>query len=345
MYRLLLICVTAMLLSACLWRGDGARQLYSNTHITAEKHRFGAFLKMRFFGEQEWADWPSMAHLVETTSTDPDLLRAAAVDGPRVTWIGHSTVLIQHNNVNVLTDPIFSRRATPVSFAGPARITAASVQPDQLPAIDLVVISHNHYDHLDRASVRALAQKVGHWAVPAGLGQLVREEAGEDAMVTEFDWWQSHRAEGLEVTATPSQHWSGRGLTDRYKTLWASWLVRIDDFSLWFGGDTGYNAVQFAQIGQKFPNINLALIPIGAYSPRSFMKDMHVDPREAVQIHKDIGAAQSVAIHWGTFPLSAEAPQDPPLLLRQALMESNLTSEVFLALAIGETITLKWPQP
>lgn len=342
--RLLLISALCLTLCACSWQDHGARPRYSNTHVDTEKHRLAAFLKTRFFGDQKWADWPALAHTIKTTRTSAELLNEAATDRPRLTWIGHSTVLVQYKDINVLTDPIFSERASPLSFAGPRRITRPAVNPDQLPDIDLVVISHNHYDHLDRASIHALGPKVDHWAVPMGLADLIKEEAGEDASVTEFDWWQTHQASGYKVAATPSQHWSGRGLTDRYETLWASWLVRIDDFSFWFGGDTGYNPVQFVEIGRRFANIDLGLIPIGAYAPRSFMKDMHVNPQEALQIHEDIGADQSVGIHWGTFPLTAEAPAEPPLLLKQALDENNLSEQVFRTLAIGETMTLKWPK-
>lgn len=315
-------------------------QRYSNAHIDAGNKRFSAFIKMRLFGDDEWADWPKLADTVNTVQPNLALLAGDAQDKPQVTWIGHSSVLVQYRGFNLLTDPIFAERASPVQFAGPRRITAAAVNAMQLPEIDLVVISHNHYDHLDASSIGALSDKVAHWAVPSGLAKLIRKFAGDAANVTEFRWWQTYDGPDYRVTATPSQHWSGRSFSDRYESLWASWAINVDDFTVWFGGDTGYNAIQFAEIGLRIPDIDLGLIPIGAYEPRSFMKDMHVNPEEAVQIHQDIGARQSIGVHWGTFALTAERPDDPPKKLREALVRQNIPDQEFRALAVGETIQL-----
>jgi len=337
---LIVLCIVPVL-GACGMRSDNTSVRFNNPWLTApEQHRMWSFLKTRFFGDMEWADWPSMADRVPTTDVALESVQSPPADRPQATWVGHSTVLIQYQSVSILTDPIFSERASPVSFAGPRRITAPAITIAQLPEIDLVVISHNHYDHLDLASVRALATRVKLWAVPLGVADFIRDAIGQNANVIELDWWQSHDTDRFSIVATPSQHWSGRGLRDRYQSHWASWAVQIDDFQLWFAGDTGYNDVQFAEIGRRLPDINLGLIPIGAYEPRDFMKDMHVNPAEAAQIHTDVGAAQSIGIHWGTFPLTAEPPDEPPRLLLDAMLERNIARSQFRAIAVGETIVL-----
>ena len=253
---------------------------------------------------------------------------------PQVTWIGHSTVLFQMGGKTVITDPIFSKRCSPVSFAGPKRYQEPALTVEQLPTIDFAVISHNHYDHLDKDSVLALGNEV-HWFVPLGLKSWFTNLGIEN--VTEMDWWQEITIKNVRVVATPTQHWSARGVLDRFETLWASWLIEIDGVRFWFGGDTGYNPVQFKEIGERFAPIDLAAIPIGAYEPRWFMKDMHVNPQEALLIHNDIGARWSFGIHWGTFQLTDEAPLDPRNDLLRFRDQMGLSEDDFTTLAIGET--------
>jgi len=289
---------------------------------------------------------------------DHAFLRANAGAGaamqPALTFIGHSTVLAQlpagTRGLTVLTDPMFSDRASPFSFAGPRRLQPPALTAAQLPHVDLVLISHNHYDHLDTASVRALAAQAGGpplFVVPLGIGPWLARHGVRGAV--ELDWWDTHLLDTggavAEVTLTPAQHWSGRGLSDRLATLWGGFAVLAPEFHLFFAGDTGYSpdftdirshfaALQGAAQGGGF---DAALIPVGAYDPRWFMREQHVDPPEAVQIHLDLGAKRSIGIHWGTFALTDEALDQPPRHLAAARAAQGLAETDFSVMAIGET--------
>ncbi len=299
-----------------------------------------AFLQARFLDDQAWPDEPQN-HKKYWQKTDPDSIKQPDTE-PRATLIGHSTVLLQYQGTNILTDPIFSDRASPFSFAGPKRYTQTSIGIEDLPPIDIVVISHNHYDHLDVATVRALGDEV-HWLVPLGLKDWFAQF--DVTNVTELDWWQSHVVDGVEIQALPSQHWSRRGLFDTNKSLWASWAFKWDNFTAWFGGDTGYNDVQFKEIGEALGRVDLAMIPIGAYEPRWFMKYHHVNPDDAVKIFKDINAQSAFGIHWNTFVLTAEAVDAPPKALAAALQLNQINPQRFQAINIGATwIAKKSPE-
>ncbi len=258
------------------------------------------------------------------------------------TWIGHATVLMQVNGVNVLTDPIFSERASPVSFYGPKRKVRVPLTIAQLPHVDVVVISHNHYDHLDRPSVQQLNKQAGGpplFLVPLGLKAWMADAGITN--VRELDWWQHVSVPGLELHLVPVQHWSARTLSDRFDTLWGGWMVRTDTtaakpFSFFFAGDTGYSA-DFTDIAKRFPKTDLALLPIGAYAPRWFMAPQHVNPTEAVRIHRDLHATRSIGIHWGTFELTDEPLDEPPQALMRALQDADLPTSQFGVLHHGET--------
>jgi N-acyl-phosphatidylethanolamine-hydrolysing phospholipase D len=267
---------------------------------------------------------------------------------PSVTWIGHATTLVQAGGLNVLTDPIFSERASPLPFAGPKRAQPPGIALGDLPAIDVVVISHSHYDHLDRISVIDLDARSGGrtlFLVPLGLKAWM-EHAGIRRVV-ELDWWQSHRVGRVEFTLTPVQHWSARTPFDRNETLWGGWAVLAPDLHWYFAGDTGYSA-DFADTRARFAprqgtqGFDLALIPVGAYEPRWFMKEQHVDPEEAVRIHQDLGARRSLGIHWGTFSLTDEALDQPPRDLARAREAHGVPEDDFFLLRIGET---RWLPP
>jgi L-ascorbate metabolism protein UlaG (beta-lactamase superfamily) len=297
----------------------------------------GSFLKWQW--ERLWAGLPNdppPGYRTPVAAPDAAWLRANRAE-TTFTWIGHVTFLYQSNGVNVLTDPQFSERASPVRFIGPRRKVPPAIALKDLPRIDLVVISHNHYDHLDRASVVALNAQPGGpplFLVPLGLKPWLADEGISNAV--ELDWWQEQRVGALTAHLLPVQHWSARSRTDRDETLWGGWLLDGPGFRFFFAGDTGYSD-DFKDIARRFPGIDLAAIPIGSYEPRWFMKWAHVNPEEAVRIHKDLGAARSVGTHWGTFQLTDESLDEPPRALAAALRQADVSPERFFVMAIGET--------
>ena len=290
---------------------------------------------------------------------DLDFIGRNAVAGaemiPAVTWIGHATMLVQAGGLNVLTDPIFSRRASPVQFLGPERAQQPGIALEDLPRIDVVVISHNHYDHLDRGSISWLANQPGGaplFLAPLGLKAWLEANGVPDAV--ELDWWDAHEvaaADGrrTEFHLTPAQHWSSRTLTDRNKTLWGGWAVFSADCHWFFTGDTGYSK-DFVDARERFAQrhapeqgggFDIALIAVGACLPRWFMKDQHVDLSEAVQIHLDLGAKRSVGVHWGTFQL-ADDPLDQPLQeLAGVCRAKGVAEESFFLMPVGGTRQLQ----
>lgn len=271
---------------------------------------------------------------------DPHVLSAPA-ETPRLTWLGHSSFLFQFRGCNVLTDPVFSERCSPVQFAGPKRYTPAPLSVAELPDITHVLISHNHYDHLDEKTVLELDRRFSDritFYVPTGVADWFHRR--DIRSVVEIGWWQSSvdSAVSAEVFCLPAQHFSGRGPTDRNASLWCSWLMDIAGFRFYFAGDTGYASL-FADIGDVFDGIDLALLPIGAYDPRWFMAPVHVAPDEAVRIHRDIRAKVSVAMHWGTFVLTSEPMDEPPRRLRQAMAEAGMKDDEFRVFQHGETVS------
>jgi len=319
--------------------------LYVNNHIDHPMKSFWSFVRMRFLGEDVWHDPDTQKHLIPQTQIDLAVIKTP--EASQVTWFGHSTFLIQHRGMNILTDPVFSKRASPLSFAGPKRYTLPAAPVNQLPEIDIVVISHNHYDHLDIAAIQALGNGPIYY-VPSNLAVWFIDAGIDPARVKALRWWQSatHRLTQTKITALPSQHWSARGLYDRNLSHWASWLISMEGLTLWFAGDTGYNDKDFVAIGdfiqQLGRDLDLALIPIGAYAPRHFMKPYHVNVEEAVQIHHDTRSKLSLGMHWGTFPLTAEKPMEPYERLNQIRSEGGIKSgTAFQTLKIGETFNLK----
>jgi N-acyl-phosphatidylethanolamine-hydrolysing phospholipase D len=282
---------------------------------------------------------------IPRAAADLDFIHRNAAAGSAMaaaaTWIGHATVLMQAGGLNVLTDPIFSARASPVQFLGPSRAQAPGIAIEELPHIDAVLISHNHYDHLDRGSIKALAAQAGGaplFLAPLGLLKWLARQGVRDAV--ELDWWESRRVGAVEFHLTPAQHWSGRGLHDRNRTLWGGWAALGPDFRWFFTGDTGYSK-DFADIRERLGGFDFALIAVGACLPRWFMKEQHVDLDEAMQIHLDLGAVQSLGIHWGTFAL-ADDPLDLPLHeLPGVGRAKGVPEESFFLLPIGGTRRLR----
>lgn len=262
----------------------------------------------------------------------------------QLTWIGHATVLVQHKGINVLTDPIFSKRASFLPFFGPGRSTAPGVAFDDLPDIDIVAISHNHYDHLDYASVKKLAHRKQSrpvvFYVPLGIKAWFKQ-VNIRADVREHDWWQTdkHTAheEPICVTATSAQHFSRRGLFDGNRTLWAGWVIEIGHAKIYFAGDTGYMP-DFKEIGARFREIDVALVPIGAYAPRELLSHMHITPEEAVRIGHDVRAKYLFPIHWGTFHLTAEPMEEPKIRYVAAANATWQDPDRAFLPPIGETV-------
>lgn len=252
-----------------------------------------------------------------------------------VTWVGHATLLIQLDGVNILTDPHWSERASPVGFAGPRRLNPPGLAFEALPPIHAVVISHNHYDHLDAATVKRLAERHRPvFLVPLGLEAWFRN-LGIDS-TEELDWWQSRQVGDVTVTSVPTQHWAARTLWDEDRTLWSAWALRGASKRAFFAGDTGYYD-GFREIGERLGPFDLAAFSIGAYTPARMMRMTHTTPEEALRLFADVRGDRFVAIHWGTFNLADEPLDEPPRRLRAEAGRRGLDTERVWVLQHGET--------
>ena len=255
---------------------------------------------------------------------------------PTATWIGHATLLVQMDHVTFLTDPIWSDTASPVSFAGPRRFVPPGLALEDLPPIDFVLVSHNHYDHLDLRTLGALAARdpKTRFFAPLGNGDLLRESG--IANLEELDWGDARAHAGVVVHCLPARHWSQRGVGDRGRALWSSWAVIGPARRFYFAGDTG-SFDGFARIADALGPFDLAAVPIGAYRPVEMMREAHLNPEEAVQAALDLRARQAVAMHFGTFDLTDEPLDEPPRRFRDAAAASALGADGAWVLRIGET--------
>ncbi len=257
-----------------------------------------------------------------------------------VMWIGHCTFLIKINNLTILTDPIWTKKCSPLPSIGPERRYPPAIDLDQLTKVDYVLISHNHYDHLDINTVVNLNKKFPNikWIVPLGMKRWMKKRRLKN--IFELDWWQHFENEVIQIYATPAQHYSGRGLFDANKVLWVGYVIisKKNQKKLYFTGDTGYNEVDFKLIGKKFKYMDLSLIPIGTYVPRKFMNPVHIDPQDAVKIHKDVNSNFSLAMHWKIFNLSDEAMMQPPYELYLSLMKERIDLNKFMVLDLGSYV-------
>ena len=279
------------------------------------------------------AKWPERVEIVRAPLPNPP-----APDGLAVTWVGHSTFLIRSAAVTILTDPVFSERAGPFSWAGPKRCMAPGVEFDALPRVDAVLLSHDHYDHFDTATLRRLARRDDP-VVLAPLGHRRLLETAGLGRVVELDWWSSHSGPaGLEATLVPARHWSRRSPFDTNRRLWGGYMFRAGGRLVYFAGDSGYDDGLFLEIRRRCGAPDLALIPIGAYEPRWFMQSAHMNPAEAVRVHRDVGSRRSIAMHWGTFQLNDEGREEPVKALGEALKAAEIPAAEFETLSAGQSI-------
>ena len=265
----------------------------------------------------------------------PDYQRIYHPDSDKIqiTWIGGATFLIQVEGINVLTDPVLSGRISPVGGIGYKRHSPPGISFDRLPPIHAVLISHNHYDHLDLYTVKKLGNKPKYF-VPLKLGKWFRNQ--KITNYDEMDWWDTSMFKDIGIVSVPGQHFSRRAVGDGNKTLWSGWVLETKRGKILFAGDTGYSP-HFKEIREKLGPMRLALLPIGSYRPRWFMKAIHMDPPDAVSAHKDLEAEQSIAMHWGIFQLTDEPLGEPPLYLKKVMKEASISDESFLVMKIGET--------
>jgi L-ascorbate metabolism protein UlaG (beta-lactamase superfamily) len=238
-------------------------------------------------------------------------------------WIGHSTFLINNGDLTILTDPIFSERASPLNFAGPKRLIKPVIKIKDLPEVDVITISHNHYDHLDINSLRKIQKKFPNVKilVPKGDLKLLKNYNLNNGF--EFLWWEEIIFDNTKFIFTPAQHWSARGLRDRNKSLWGSWFIKNEDKNIFHAGDTGYSE-DFIEIRNRLGAVDFAMIPIGAYDPQWFMSYSHVNPEEALNIAKDLDAKKSIGMHWGTFILTDEPVLEPRERLKKITNQTNI---------------------
>jgi len=280
-------------------------------------------------------------HMLAHAETVAGLAEHAELDS--LTWLGHASFLIRTGGKTILVDPYLGEFASPVRGMGPKRFAPAALASGQLPPIDLLIVSHNHYDHLCAATIRNLPGKERMTvAVPLGLGRFFRRRGYIN--VHELDWYDDLQLDGLQVTALPAVHWSKRTPFDRNRTLWASFAIKSRAHRLWFAGDTGYGPV-FGDMGRDYGPFDLAMVPIGAYAPRSIMGRHHATPEEAVKIGRDMRADRLVAMHWGTVVLTDEHPFEPPGRFRAAADQAGLRPDQAWLMRIGETRALPpgWP--
>jgi L-ascorbate metabolism protein UlaG (beta-lactamase superfamily) len=296
-------------------------------------HRYWEVLKWWFSGNDKGAwdeikEKPVASYSIPETHENPWEVR--------VTFVNHATYLLQVDGLNILTDPIWSYRASPYQWIGPKRMRAPGIAFEDLPPIDLVLISHNHYDHLDIPTLKRLQDEhQPNFIVPLGVEKCLHEH--NICNIAHLDWWDRHSvSDKLSLSAVPARHFSGRGLFDRNKTLWCGYVLHSSIGNIYLAGDTGYgNFVN--EIYDTFGPMEVSIIPIGAYKPRWFMHAIHVSPDEAVQIHKDVRSQISFPMHFGTFPLADDGMYEPIECLKVALQKQNVPLNDFPVLQEGET--------
>ncbi len=320
----LLVIIIGYLLSCRSYTGPTSAHFNGKKFINPSLRPANGFKEVGKYGRERMPDkWRFVDDLNSQTRQIP----TANPEDIQYTFINHSSFLIQWNGINILTDPIWSKRCSPFQWAGPRRMRPPGIAYENLPPIHLILISHNHYDHLDKLTFKRLVRDYQPQVVaPLGLAHLLTKWGANQ--VTELDWWQTSVFQGLAITATPCNHFSSRGLFDRDKTLWAGYGLNDKKRNIYYTGDTGYSDV-FTQIGEKLGPFDLSFIPIGAYKPEWFMSPIHISPSQAVQVHHDVMSKKSVAMHFGTFPLADDNPDTSTSELKRQLELKGLGAHHF----------------
>ncbi len=309
---------------------DGER--FHNPGMSADSKSMWQVLKWKMTSTV--TPWPAMIDNI----SKPDVAKDLKAGEISTTFINHATHLIQVKGVNIITDPVFSERASPFTFLGPKRVRRPSIEMKDLPHIHVVLISHNQYDHMDSASIAEITKKFDPvFVVPLGNAELIKEMGAKN--VIELDWWQQvELPQNNLVTLVPAQHWSRRGMFDTNKALWGGFVVTAaDQRNIYFAGDTGYGP-HFKSIREKFGPLDVSIIPIGAYEPRWFMKEQHMNPEDSVQAHLDLESRFSLGTHFGTFQLTDEGVDEPVSALKIALEKMKVDPKRFVAPDMGETV-------
>lgn len=314
--------------------------IQTGNRFEIEGHRGQAslrdLLRWRFGGSR--ARWPERAQN-RSYPPPPERVTDARL---LVTWIGHATMLVQTAGCNILTDPFLSARASPVSFAGPKRVRPPALTSQTMPPIDLVLLSHNHYDHMDIPALRDIARHHAPLVItPTGNARLV-QKASDQLRIIELGWGESTAVKGLSVHLTPALHWSKRALIGANTALWGAFAVETPGGTIYFAGDTGFGTgATFAAIRAQFGPPRLSLLPIGAYEPRWFMKPHHMNPEEAVRAHQALASRTSIAMHHGTIQLTDEAMDAPVRDLGEALTRNSVDRGAFLVPDVGEMLSIE----
>ena len=302
---------------------------FFNPTLEKQSKTLSDILKWKFTTTAE--EWPEFIPV----TFKPNLGAPAKENEVNLSFINHSTFLLQLKGINILTDPVYSERVSPISFLGPKRVHAPGIPLESLPPIKVVLISHNHYDHLDIKTLKKLEEKFKPiFIAPLGDEVLLQNE-GLTNIIT-LDWYQNFKVHDIEIIFTPTQHWSRRGILDTNKSLWGGYIIRKNDKKIYFGGDAGYSKY-YKEIFNRYGAMDLSLLPIGAYAPRWFMQDMHMDPEEAIWAHQDLKSRKSVGIHFGTFQLTNESREEPTQKLQMHLRSQKISPDDFIVLEPGQS--------
>ena len=288
-----------------------------------------------FFGEQQRVPLGE----IPVVRLDARALDDKPAPGLRLTWLGHASVLVEIDGYRVLTDPVLSERASPFQNMGPKRFHPPPIALVDLKGIDAVVISHNHYDHLDKATILQLAGQGAKIHVPLGNARLLKNWKVPEAQIVEMDWWQEAKIGDLKLVATPARHYSSRGLFDFQKTLWLSWSLIGPEHRVFFSGDSGYGNL-FREIGERFGPFDVNIIKIGSYGPGQFWIDIHMPPEQSMQVHNDVGGKLMLPVHWATFNLARHAWDEP---IKRAIVAADKAGVQLVTPRIGEAVSTSTP--